>query len=441
MSFMIEAGTDLYGTKQNILLTFPSAPSLHEFVSNIQAQFDVKARSCRPAGYPDVPFQVETLQIFGDTGSWVDLVSDHQLRPQSQVWVFQPESIWHSDAQGVIPKAEHAAQWAPKTGSPPRSRAPGSDTGCPPTLVEKMTACFHEIDGQGKAYLLREDVERAFNRAEIQFDAYRGGLFRQADLNQSGHITWDEWQQFAIKNPSVVDALFFRLKDAPQYHAPPPLAYVSRQQGYPGSPAQYNPQPSTTYAAPVGYQPPPQPQPAYQPPPQASYQPAPQASYQPAPQASYQPPPQASYQPPAANKSIEQEVREYMNQTSPERLREGSPSRLPPQEYMNRAIAQSGQPQAPGAGGYGAQPRQQHYAAPAAAPPPGYGGSPPPAGYGGGSPHGGYGAPPPAGNSPQRNHAMQDYETARQRADQARLQKEQAEREERAAWDRLYKTP
>eukprot|EP00756_Hemistasia_phaeocysticola_P011868 Hpha_TRINITY_DN15152_c2_g2::TRINITY_DN15152_c2_g2_i4::g.127232::m.127232 len=341
MSFMIEAGTDLYGTKQNILLTFPSAPSLHEFVSNIQAQFDVKARSCRPAGYPDVPFQVETLQIFGDTGSWVDLVSDHQLRPQSQVWVFQPESIWHSDAQGVIPKAEHAAQWAPKTGSPPRSRAPGSDTGCPPTLVEKMTACFHEIDGQGKAYLLREDVERAFNRAEIQFDAYRGGLFRQADLNQSGHITWDEWQQFAIKNPSVVDALFFRLKDAPQYHAPPPLAYVSRQQGYPGSPAQYNPQPSTTYAAPVGYQPPP----------------------------------------------------------------------------------------------------QQHYAAPAAAPPPGYGGSPPPAGYGGGSPHGGYGAPPPAGNSPQRNHAMQDYETARQRADQARLQKEQAEREERAAWDRLYKTP
>lgn len=312
MAFTIEAGTDLYGTKHNIIVSFNQAPTLHDFVQNVQAQFDVKARSCRPAGYPDVPFQVETLQIFGDTGSWVDLVSDHQLRPQSQVWVFQPESIWHSDAQGVIPKAEQTVQWAPRGGSPrSQSRAP-QDTGCPPTLVEKMTAVFHEIDGQGKAYLLRGDVEQAIARAEIDFDPYRGGLFNQS---QSGHITWDQWQQFAIKNPTVVDALFFRLKDAPQYQAPPPLAYVSRQQGYPGSPAPYHPQPA-------GY-------------------------------------------------------------------------------------------------------HQGGYAAPAAAPPPGYSGP-------------SYGAP---GGSPQRNNAMQEYEAARQRADQARLQKEAAEREERAAWDRLYKTP
>lgn len=402
MAFMIEAGTDLYGTKHNILLTFDQPPTVDAFVQNVQAQFDVKARACRPAGYPDIPFTVETLQIFGEQGSWVDLLHDHQLRvPQSQVWVFQPESIWHSDAQGVIPKAEHAAQWAPKPGmgSPSRgqTRQPGTDQGCPPTLVEKMTACFHEIDGKPqKGYLLRENIDDAFTRAGIQLTR------RTQDLGNSGHIIWDQWQQFAIKNPDVVDALFFRLKDAPQYTAPAPASIVTRQQGYPGSPsgASQYPYPNppvaqNTYPSPYSYQgPPPQ-------------------SYQP----SYQPPPVQSYQPPPPQgKTVEQEVREYINQTSPERLREGSPSRLPSQEYMNLAIAQSQQP-----------PPGQFGAAPPAA-------APPRAGYGG------Y-APPPAGGSPGRQRAMQEYEMARKRADEARMAKEEAERLERAAWDHVYKQP
>eukprot|EP01062_Namystynia_karyoxenos_P024734 TRINITY_DN19674_c0_g1_i3.p1 TRINITY_DN19674_c0_g1~~TRINITY_DN19674_c0_g1_i3.p1 ORF type:complete len:367 (+),score=136.60 TRINITY_DN19674_c0_g1_i3:113-1102(+) len=329
MSFTIEAGSDLYGTKHNILLSFGSAPTLFEFVRHVEAQFDIKARASRPAGYPDVPFKVETLQIFGDQGCWVDLVRDDQLRPGAQVWIFQPESIWHSDAQGVIPKAEQPAQWAPRAGSPQRQRQ-ATDAECPPTLVEKMTAVFHEIDGQGKGYLLREDIERAFNRAEIQFNSHHG-LFAQADLNRSQHITWDEWQQFAIKNSSVLDALFFKLKDAPVYTAPPPLSYVSRQPGYPGSPVPYNPPAGGTYSRPAGYQSPPQ----------------------------------------------------------------------------GGGYAASSAP-AYGSGGYGQ-------------PGPSYG-----------QPH---------GHSPQRDRALQDYEMARQKADAARMQKEQAEKEEREAWDRLYKTP
>lgn len=420
MAYTIEAGSDLYGTKHNILLTFDQPPTVDAFVANVQAQFDVKARASRPAGYPDVPFQVETLQVFGEQGSWVDLLHDHQLRvPQSQVWVFQPESIWHSDAQGVIPKAEQTAGWAPRpgAGSPARGQAarqPGTDQGCPPTLVEKMTACFHEIDGKPpKGYLLRENIDDAFSRAGIQLNREAQGL-----LGNVGHIIWDQWQQFAIKNPGVVDALFFRLKDSPSYQAPMPSAVVSRHQGYPGSPTGY-PEPGAQFQRP--------PQVYHQP----SYQPPPPQSYQPPPQSSYQPPPQ-SYQPPPPGKSVEQEVREYIDQTSPERLREGSPSRLPSQDYMNLAIAQSQQQPPPPGGAYGG--------APPAAPPGAYGSSPAYGSAPGGSAPGGY-APQGQQNSPGRQRAMQEYEEARKRADTSRLQKEQAEREERSAWDRLYKQP
>jgi len=430
MAFMTEAGSDLYGTKHNILLTFDQPPTVDAFVQNIQAQFDVKARACRPAGYPDVPFTVETLQIFGEQGSWVDLLHDHQLRvPQSQVWVFQPESIWHSDAQGVIPKAENATQWAPRPGmgsSPSRgqTRQPGTDQGCPPTLVEKMTACFHEIDGKPqKGYLLRENIDDAFGRAGIQLNRMSQGM-----LGTSGHIIWDQWQQFAIKNPDVVDALFFRLKDSPQYQAPAPQAIISRQLGYPGSPTGYPNPPvqQNAYPSPYSYQGPQQgTQQSYQPPPQQSYQPPPQQSYQPQ-QQSYQP--QQSYQqpPPPQGKTVEQEVREYINQTSPERLREGSPSRLPSQDYMNLAISQSQQPGQPGA-------PQQYGAAPPAGAPRAGGYS-----YTQGPPAG---APPMTGGSPGRQRAMQDYESARKRADDARIMKEEAERAERTAWDSLYKQP
>lgn len=250
MAFVVEVGSDLYGTKHNLMLSFPHRPSLWEFRSALEAQFDVKSRSCRPAGYPDVPFKVETLQVFGDHGAWVDLLRDDQLRPNCQVWVFQPESIWHSDAQGVIPKPDTATTaWQARPGSPARGRPAGADTGCPPTLVEKMTAVFHEVDGQGKGFLLRDDVERAFQRAEMAFASY-GDAFHTADLNRSGHITWDEWQQFAISNPSVVDALFFRLKDAPNYAAPPPVQYVTAQPGYGGTPVPYQPVPAGTYSSP-----------------------------------------------------------------------------------------------------------------------------------------------------------------------------------------------
>eukprot|EP01065_Artemidia_motanka_P005409 TRINITY_DN12607_c0_g1_i2.p1 TRINITY_DN12607_c0_g1~~TRINITY_DN12607_c0_g1_i2.p1 ORF type:complete len:217 (+),score=76.43 TRINITY_DN12607_c0_g1_i2:64-651(+) len=67
----------------------------------------------------------------------------------------------------------------------------------------------------------------------------------------------------------------------------------------------------------------------------------------------------------------------------------------------------------------------------------------------GASPHssvGAVGAPPGhpshiGGPSPERQRALSDYDQARRKADQARMDKELAEQQERHAWDRLAVSP
>eukprot|EP01059_Diplonema_ambulator_P010031 TRINITY_DN1_c0_g1_i1.p1 TRINITY_DN1_c0_g1~~TRINITY_DN1_c0_g1_i1.p1 ORF type:complete len:557 (+),score=201.67 TRINITY_DN1_c0_g1_i1:55-1671(+) len=235
MVFSLDVGSDLYGTKCNVTLEFPNRPTVAELTAATESNFDVKSRAQRPAGYPDTPFKIETFQLFDDTLlRWVDLYNEQQLRHGVQLWCFQPESIWHSDAQGVIPTAQRApVTWTTPLGSPRRARI-AADAGVPPTLSEKLRSVFFQIDGQNKGYLLFNDLENAFRRCDMAFtQGTAGDLFTLADQNRSQHITYDEWVNFAVKCPSVVDALFFKMRDmghdAP--HSPPGYdAQKQRQQ-------------------------------------------------------------------------------------------------------------------------------------------------------------------------------------------------------------------
>eukprot|EP01061_Rhynchopus_euleeides_P027319 TRINITY_DN4446_c0_g1_i3.p1 TRINITY_DN4446_c0_g1~~TRINITY_DN4446_c0_g1_i3.p1 ORF type:complete len:382 (+),score=117.55 TRINITY_DN4446_c0_g1_i3:128-1273(+) len=235
MTFVIDVGSDLFGTKVNITLGFANRPTVAEVTAACESNFDTKGRAIRPAGYPDVPFKVETFQLFDDTLlRWVDLYNEQQLRSGAQLWCFQPESIWHSDAQGVIPQPEKVnVTWTTPLGSPRRARI-AADAGVPPTLSEKLRSVFYQIDGSNKGYLLYQDLENAFHRCEMAFNhGTAGDLFSMADHNRSQHITYDEWVNFAVKCPSIVDALFFRMRDMgpnASAHSPPgPDAQTARQ--------------------------------------------------------------------------------------------------------------------------------------------------------------------------------------------------------------------
>eukprot|EP01065_Artemidia_motanka_P053022 TRINITY_DN9738_c0_g1_i2.p1 TRINITY_DN9738_c0_g1~~TRINITY_DN9738_c0_g1_i2.p1 ORF type:complete len:425 (+),score=152.81 TRINITY_DN9738_c0_g1_i2:70-1344(+) len=212
--FCVSVGTDLFGTKRNIKLDFPRCPTMSELINAVESQYDVEMRASRPAGYPDIPFKVQTFQLYDDVlQRWVDLYSSAQLSPFCTVFCFQPESIWHSDAQGIIPEAKTNVTWTTPVGSPRRARV-ATDAGVAPTLSEKLRSVFYDCDVGNKGYVLYSDLRSAFGRCDIEFTyATVGELFTDADANRSGHITYDEWVTFAIKYPAIIDALFFRSRD------------------------------------------------------------------------------------------------------------------------------------------------------------------------------------------------------------------------------------
>ncbi|KAJ9465565.1 hypothetical protein DIPPA_07106 [Diplonema papillatum] len=176
--FLLSCGTDIYGSKQNIRLEFPSSPTMTELINAVESQYDVMARATRPAGYPDVPFKVQTFQVYDDVLlRWVDLYSSSQLANGSQLFCFQPESIWHSDAQGIIPDAKESVTWTTPTGSARRARV-ATDAGVAPALSEKLRSVFYDVDGSNKGYVVFSDLRAAFAKAEIEFThATVGDLF------------------------------------------------------------------------------------------------------------------------------------------------------------------------------------------------------------------------------------------------------------------------
>eukprot|EP01062_Namystynia_karyoxenos_P042742 TRINITY_DN3129_c1_g1_i5.p1 TRINITY_DN3129_c1_g1~~TRINITY_DN3129_c1_g1_i5.p1 ORF type:complete len:318 (+),score=132.49 TRINITY_DN3129_c1_g1_i5:41-955(+) len=215
MPFTVNVGTDLYGRKRNACLEFPACPTMTELINAVESHYDIEARATRPAGYPDVPFKVETLQVYDEILlRWVDLYASSQLTNGGQVYCFQPESIWHSDAQDIIPDAQPGdVTWTTPVGSPRRYRV-AQDAGVPPALSEKLRSVFYDIDAAGKGYVLYSDLRAAFQKCDIEFTFKTvGELFTAADANRSGHITYDEWVRFAINYPQIIDALFFRLRD------------------------------------------------------------------------------------------------------------------------------------------------------------------------------------------------------------------------------------
>eukprot|EP01062_Namystynia_karyoxenos_P052840 TRINITY_DN4251_c0_g1_i1.p2 TRINITY_DN4251_c0_g1~~TRINITY_DN4251_c0_g1_i1.p2 ORF type:complete len:429 (+),score=146.28 TRINITY_DN4251_c0_g1_i1:119-1405(+) len=417
----LDVGTDLYGTKHNTTLVFPSLPGVAELTAATESYFDTKARACRPAGYPDVPFKIETFQLFDDTLlRWVDLYDAQQLRPGQQLWCFQPESIWHSDAQGVIPQAERAPVTWTTPAESPRRRRQTTDAGVPPTLSEKLRSVFYQCDAGGKGYLLYADLETAFRKCEMEFThGTAGELFQLADANRSGHITYDEWVSFAIRCPQVVDALFFRMRDMWQDQGvpagaphPSPDAQRSRQEQLRGYyqeqwASQERDRQQLEYDAARAAQ-------------------REQEAQQQAQEAARR---QAEAQAQAQRAQAELAAAEdAARQAAAQQAAHAAAAQQAAAEHQRALQA------AQAAAAYNRQVAQQEEEARAAAPSSGYG-APYQQSYAP-SP-----SPPHGGASPPREQALRDYEAAKRRADQLRAQKDEAERMERDAWNQLYYCP
>lgn len=206
MTFFLDTGTDLYGVKQNTRLQFSGVPGIAELICTAEAHFDREARGMRPAGCPDQgPFKVQSMQVYDDVlMRWVNLYSSEQLKTGVQVFLFQPESAFHSEAPGDIPPPKYAPEsWL---GSPARVRAVAAAGITDPVLSEKLRRVFYDIDRDRARYVPYTTLRDYFVRHELPWTATALGDY----YARTGNMTYEDWCYFAARYPQYIDSLYYR---------------------------------------------------------------------------------------------------------------------------------------------------------------------------------------------------------------------------------------
>eukprot|EP01062_Namystynia_karyoxenos_P014592 TRINITY_DN1525_c0_g2_i2.p1 TRINITY_DN1525_c0_g2~~TRINITY_DN1525_c0_g2_i2.p1 ORF type:complete len:409 (+),score=139.85 TRINITY_DN1525_c0_g2_i2:106-1227(+) len=248
---------DIYGQKQNLELTFPALPTIGELTRRAEEVFTAEMRltPVPPHGPgPQSEFRVSRVQIYDDVLlKWVDLISSTQLHEYDQLYIFQPQTPWHSDSQqdlpaprpptagaaapgvtsasyGGSPAPQHqpqpsygGAHYQPQAAPPympPQSyghaaTAPASGNRPDLPLEQKAEVVMRDLDPSGKGYIEYAEMERSFREVGLDFSANTvGELFYKADLNRDGRITLDEWQNWSRIYPNTLDCMYFRAKNS-----------------------------------------------------------------------------------------------------------------------------------------------------------------------------------------------------------------------------------
>eukprot|EP01063_Lacrimia_lanifica_P026387 TRINITY_DN3549_c0_g1_i1.p1 TRINITY_DN3549_c0_g1~~TRINITY_DN3549_c0_g1_i1.p1 ORF type:complete len:364 (+),score=161.09 TRINITY_DN3549_c0_g1_i1:60-1151(+) len=249
--FTVLACADMFGSKVNLELTFPALPTIGELTRRAEEVFTSEMHAIRPAGaqVPAEGIRINRLQVYDDVMlKWVDLISSAQLHEYDQVYIFQPQSLWHVDTQQDLP-----APRPPTAGGPgPAAAAPAYATpaapasslgqasvhrGFPPemnsapsqpmhagagerpdvALDVKVRAIFDEMDVGRKGYIDYNDIERGFRERGLDLSNNTlGELFYKADLNRDGHVTRDEFQNFSLIYPNTTECLYFKGVPTPE---------------------------------------------------------------------------------------------------------------------------------------------------------------------------------------------------------------------------------
>ena len=241
------ASADIHGTKLNYEFDFPAQPTLSEFEMKSNEVFGTETVIRKPSEFPSIPFTIHRMQVFNDiSNGWNDLVSGTQLVDYCQIYLFQKESTWHKEVQSKIP---------------PATKPPSTTT---TALVHNVPAPLIEIPGMGTPLNLPNAVPVTASAAAIlaqsqptvagavaaiaepcafdqklrmTFDSFGPtidldsfsavlhrlrielnpqaihDIFLKADSNQDGVLNFAEYTRCAETYPTLLDSLFYRLKD------------------------------------------------------------------------------------------------------------------------------------------------------------------------------------------------------------------------------------
>eukprot|EP01064_Diplonema_japonicum_P006282 TRINITY_DN14196_c0_g1_i1.p1 TRINITY_DN14196_c0_g1~~TRINITY_DN14196_c0_g1_i1.p1 ORF type:complete len:583 (+),score=173.45 TRINITY_DN14196_c0_g1_i1:51-1751(+) len=229
----ILTSADLFGTKLNYELDFPKVPNVEELRHRAEQVFGAEAGNRRPAGVPTTQtFKAHRMQTFDDgVELWVDLVNSTQLQDFAQVYIFQKETHWHKEVQSKIPPPVKPPVPVVVQASPPKRReeipvglvpTPTPEHLASPSPVhlvsqieathqEKTRIVYEELDATKRREVTRDDWQTAFDR--VQLAEYEADLFVKTDRNKDNVVSFQEFQVFADLYPTLLDALYYRLRD------------------------------------------------------------------------------------------------------------------------------------------------------------------------------------------------------------------------------------
>ena len=217
-AFSLLVAADVAGDKQNFELGFAGHPTVQELEA---AMVDTYR-----AAFPGHPFNVGKIQIYDEVaGKWSDLQASSQLVDYMQLYAFNRGVV---EVQKPIPPPRKLASQQPpmlRSASPATRAVPHSILGArvgapPPTLSdnathdEKVRAVFEEVDVNNNHSVEPEEFRRAFRAHAFDFSAATvADLFAKADTNQDGLLSLPEFQRFCEMYPTLLDSLYFRIRD------------------------------------------------------------------------------------------------------------------------------------------------------------------------------------------------------------------------------------
>ena len=142
----------------------------------------------------------------------VDLLS---AAASSHTAVLNANAVHAANAAVSANIAAHVAASSPLRAT--RSVSPAGGGGFPTssggeaTLQEKVMIVFDEIDSSRQRLVTKEEWGLIFRRTELQ--EYEADLFLKADQNGDARVSFTEFQRFAELYPTVLDSLYYRLRD------------------------------------------------------------------------------------------------------------------------------------------------------------------------------------------------------------------------------------
>ena len=269
MVFTVLVAADVYGTKGNFEVTFPSTPTLAELTRQTESIYGVEASARRPVGTIAAPFLVSRFQLYNDKlQQWVDLSAPTQLMDRAQVFAFQtaatpapaPAPIGAASVASALANENVAvANLAAATSAQVHAQATANATAVATTQLaahqqiiaahniasqaaavqaanhavaqvaqqgaqmpvfsetatheDKTRAVFEGFDTNANRVLEAEECRQAFELLHIDFSgATVSDLIQKADADKDGVISFPEWQSFSERFPTLIDSFYFRLK-------------------------------------------------------------------------------------------------------------------------------------------------------------------------------------------------------------------------------------